>query len=57
MKAAVFTFCDSYTPGTYTGTAKGFAGDVTVTVTLENTDDSVAISEIDATGEDETPSR
>ena len=55
--ALAATVDDSYTPGTYTGTARGFAGDVTVTVTLENTDDSVAISQIDATGEDETPSR
>ncbi len=52
------TVDNSYIPGTYTGTAEGYAGDVTVTVTLgKDSNDSVVISEIDATGVDETPSR
>lgn len=52
------TVDNSYIPGMYTGTAEGYAGDVTVTVTLEkDSDDSVVISEIDATGADETPDR
>ena len=46
----------SYTPGTYTGTAQGHKGDVTVTVTLAESDGAVVISDITATGESETPS-
>ena len=40
----------TYTPGTYTGTAKGFGGDVTVTITV---DDS-AITDVAAEGAAET---
>ena len=40
-----------YTPGTYTGTAKGFGGDVTVTVTT----DANAITDVIIEGADETP--
>ena len=40
----------TYTPGTYTGTAKGFGGDVTVTITV---DDS-AITDVTAEGAAET---
>ena len=47
---------DSYLPGTYTGTAQGFKGDVTVTVTLSENDGSVIISDISAVGDKETPS-
>ncbi len=43
------------TPGTYTGTAQGFKGEVNVTVTLEEKDGNVVISGIEATGESETP--
>lgn len=41
----------AYTPGTYEGTAKGFGGTVTVTVTV----DESAITAVEATGGDETP--
>ena len=41
-----------FTPGTYEGTAKGFGGDVKVTVTV--TEDE--ITEVSVTGDDETPS-
>ena len=56
--ALAVTVDDTYTPGTYTGTATGYAGDVTVTVTLaKSEDDSVSIADIQATGEEETPNR
>ena len=42
----------AYTPGTYTATAAGFGGDVTVTVTVDET----AITDVKVEGEDETPS-
>ena len=41
----------AYTPGTYTATAAGFGGDVTVTVTV----DESAITDVKVEGEDETP--
>ena len=44
----------TYTPGTYTGTATGYGGDVSVTVTLDSKDGNVAISDIQATGEKES---
>ena len=43
----------SYKDGTYTGSAQGYGGKVTVTVTVENG----KISKVEATGDDETPSR
>lgn len=56
--ALAVTVDDTYVPGTYTGTAAGFKGDVTVTVTLaKSEDDSVSIADIQATGEEETPDR
>ena len=56
--ALAVTVDDTYTPGTYNGTATGFKGDVTVTVTLaKSEDDSVSIADIQATGEEETPDR
>ena len=50
------TVNNTYTPGTYTGSAEGFAGDVTVEVTLTKDGQDVKISDIKATGEKETPS-
>ena len=48
----------TYTPGTYTGTAEGYAGEVSVTVTLAAGEDGgIAISDIQATGTKETPNR
>ena len=41
----------AFTPGTYTGTAEGFAGDVKATVTVDET----AITAIEITGAEETP--
>ncbi len=41
----------SYTPGTYTGTAMGFGGPVTVEATVS----ADAITEVKVTGDDETP--
>ena len=41
-----------YTPGTYTGEADGFGGTVTVTVTV----DANAITDVQVTGDSETPS-
>ncbi len=47
-----FAFADAaFTPGTYTGSAEGFAGDVKATVTV----DENAITAIEITGADETP--
>lgn len=39
-----------YTPGTYTGTAKGFGGEVTVTVTTDET----SITKVEIVGDSET---
>ncbi len=55
VTALAATVDNGCTPGTYTGTAQGFKGDVTVTVTLEEKDGNVVISGIEATGESETP--
>lgn len=45
--ALAVTVDDTYVPGTYTGMAAGFKGDVTVTVTLaKSEDDSVSIADI-----------
>ena len=53
--ALAATVDSTYTPGTYKGTATGHnKGDVTVTVALEESNDSVVISDISATGEGET---
>ena len=41
-----------YTPGTYTGTSRGYAGDVTVTVTVDET----SITAVTSEGPDETAS-
>ncbi|MBQ6959946.1 MAG: FAD-dependent oxidoreductase [Clostridia bacterium] len=47
-----FALADAaFTPGTYTGTAEGFAGDVKATVTV----DENAITAIEIVGADETP--
>ena len=47
-----FAFADAaFTPGTYTGSAEGFAGDVKATVTV----DENAITAIEITGDSETP--
>ena len=47
-----FAFADAaFTPGTYTGSAEGFAGDVKATVTV----DENAITAIEITGAEETP--
>ncbi len=40
-----------YTPGTYEGTARGYGGDITVTVTV----DANAITDVQITGDSETP--
>lgn len=40
-----------YTPGSYTASAKGFGGDVTVTVTV----DANSVTDVEITGADETP--
>lgn len=40
-----------YTPGSYTASAKGFGGDVTVTVTV----DANSVTDVEITGSDETP--
>lgn len=40
-----------YTPGTYTASAKGFGGDVTVTLTV----DSNSITDVSIVGDEETP--
>ena len=45
------TAAASYTPGTYTGTAMGFGGPVTVEATVS----ADAITEVKVTGDDETP--
>ncbi len=55
VTALAATVDNGYTPGKYTGTAQGFKGDVNVTVTLEEKDGNVIISDIEATGENETP--
>ncbi len=57
LPAAAFaaTVDNSYAPGTYVGTAQGFKGDVNVTITLTEKDGNVVISDIQATGEKETP--
>ena len=54
VSAFAATVDDSYTPGTYTGTAQGYKGPVNVTVTLTKDGDKVVISDIQATGEEET---
>ena len=46
---------NGFAPGTYTGTAPGFGGDVSVSVTLAEQDGSVVISDITAEGAKETP--
>ena len=46
---------NGFAPGTYTGTAQGFGGDVSVSVTLAEQDGSVVISDITAEGAKETP--
>lgn len=48
---AIANATGSYIPGTYTATAKGYHGDITVTLTVSET----AITEVDITGEHETP--
>ena len=55
--ALAVTVDDTYTPGTYNGTATGFKGDVTVTVTLAKDGENTVISNIAATGEKETSDR
>ena len=55
VSAFADTVDDGYTPGTYTGTAQGFGGDVSVSVTLAEQDGSVVISDITAEGAKETP--
>ena len=55
VTAFAATVDNGYTPGTYTGTAQGFKGDVNVTVTLAQQDGNVVIRDIQATGENETP--
>ena len=55
--ALAVTVDDTYTPGTYNGTATGFKGDVTVTVTLDKDGENTVISNIAATGEKETSDR
>ncbi len=47
---------NNYLPGTYTGTAQGFKGSVSVTVTLASENGNVVISDIQATREKETES-
>ena len=47
---------NNYLPGTYTGTAQGFKGSVSVTVTLASENGNVVISDIQATHEKETES-
>lgn len=42
---------ETFTPGTYEGTAQGFGGDVTVSVTV----DGSAVTAVSITGEKETP--
>ncbi len=54
VTALAATVDNGYAAGTYTGTAQGFKGDVTVTVTLEEKDGNVVISDIQAKGENET---
>lgn len=49
------TVDNTYTPGTYTGEARGHGGTVSVEITIAGEDDAVAISNISATGENETP--
>ena len=55
VSAFADTVDNGYTPGTYTGTAQGFGGDVSVSVTLAEQDGSVVISDITAEGAKETP--
>ena len=52
--AFAVTVDNTYTPGTYTGSSTGFAGDVTVEVTLAEDGEGVKISNITATGEKES---
>ena len=52
--ALAATVDKTYTPGTYSGSATGFAGDVTVEVTLAKDGQTVKISDIQATGEKES---
>ena len=55
VTALAATVDSTYTPGTYTGTAKGLNGDVTINVTLvKDEDGAVKISEITAE-QNETP--
>ena len=56
MSAFAATVDNGYAPGTYTGTAQGHKGAVNVTVTLTKDGDKVVISDIQATGDEETPS-
>ena len=51
MVGAAATAEASYTPGTYTATAPGFGGDVTVTITV----DENGITDVQVEGADETP--
>ena len=55
VSAFADTVDNGYTPGTYTGTAQGFGGDVSVSITLAEQDGSVVISDITAEGAKETP--
>ena len=56
VTALAATVDNNYTPGTYTGTARGYKSDVTITVTLAKDEEgAVKISEITAK-QDETPS-
>ena len=54
--AALAAVDNSYAAGTYTGKATGYGGTVSVEVTLEKKGDSTEITQILATGADETPS-
>lgn len=56
LAAGMLTACGgsdkaAYTAGTYTGTAKGYGGDVTVTITV----DASSITDVKVEGADETP--
>ena len=54
VTALAATVDSSYTPGTYEGTARGYASDVKVTVTIAEQDGKVVISDITATGDAES---
>ena len=56
MSAFAASVDNGFAPGTYTGTAQGHKGAVNVTVTLSKDGDKVVISDIQATGDEETPS-